>query len=166
MSERAVFDCMVYLQAVINENSPAFACFRLVDDGHVTLCVSVETLAEAREVLTRPKLQAKFPNLTPERVEAFLQNVQAKAVSVAEVSKAVSHPRDPDDEPYLNLAVAAGAAFLVSRDKDLLDLMNDADFRGRFPDLTILDPVAFLRELARTNQPEQGHESGQEGNAR
>jgi hypothetical protein len=31
MSERAVFGCMAYLQAVTNENGPASACFRLVD---------------------------------------------------------------------------------------------------------------------------------------
>jgi putative PIN family toxin of toxin-antitoxin system len=151
MNDRAVFDCMVYLQAVANESSPAFACFRLVDEGRVTLCVSAEVLAEARDVLTRPALQVKFPRLTPERVEAFLQQVEAKAVRIAEVSQAFSYPRDPDDEPYLNLAIAAGARHLVSRDKDLLDLMNDTDFRSRFPDLTILDPVAFLHELARTD---------------
>jgi predicted nucleic acid-binding protein len=52
MSDRAVFDCMVFLQAVLNENGPAFACFQLVDDDKVTLCVSDFVLAEAREVLT------------------------------------------------------------------------------------------------------------------
>ena len=40
------------------------------------------------------------------------------------------------------------AQFLVSRDKDLLDLMNDASFRQRYPDLSILDPTAFLKVLA------------------
>ena len=56
--------------------------------------------------------------------------------------------RDPKDEIYVNLAIEAGASYLVSRDKDLLDLMNDPDFRSRFPGLTILDPVAFLKELS------------------
>jgi hypothetical protein len=37
---------------------------------------------------------------------------------------------------------------LVTRDKDLLDLMNDHAFRQRFPALTILDPVAFLKAIA------------------
>jgi putative PIN family toxin of toxin-antitoxin system len=148
MSDRAVFDCMVYLQAVLNEDGPAFACFRLVDDDQVTLCVSAPVLAEARDVLTRPSLQVKFPRLAPERVETFLQRVEAKAVAVIEVPEAFSHPRDPDDEPYINLALAAGAKYLVSRDKDLLDLMNDPDFRSRFPHLTILDPVEFLRILS------------------
>lgn len=149
MSYRAVFDCMVYLQAVTNERGPAFACFCLVDGGEVTLCVSAENLAEAQDVLTRPELQAKFPRLTPERAEAFLRNVRAKAVLVDAVPEQFSYLRDPDDEPYLNLALAAGAKYLVSRDKDLLDLMNNVDFRRRFPDLTILDPVAFLQAIRR-----------------
>jgi putative PIN family toxin of toxin-antitoxin system len=155
MKGRAVFDCMVYLQAVTNENGPAFACFRRVDEGQVTLCVSAEVVAEAREVLSRPNIQAKFPHLTPENAEKFLQNVEAKAVLIRDVPKAFAHPRDPDDEPYLNLAIVAEANYPVSRDKDLLDLMNDPLFRGRFPALTTLDPVAFLRALSRENKPVQ-----------
>jgi putative PIN family toxin of toxin-antitoxin system len=147
---------MIYLQAVTNANGPAFGCFRLVDEGHVSLCVSEGILAEVREVLSRPKLQTKFRTLTPERVEVFLENVKAKAVVVDEVPKVISYPRDPDDEPYLNLAAAAGAAFLVSRDKDLLDLKEGADFRGDFPGLSILDPVAFLHEVRRRLASEGG----------
>jgi putative PIN family toxin of toxin-antitoxin system len=56
----------------------------------------------------------------------------------AEVPRTLTLPRDPKDEPYLNLALAVGAQYLVSRDKDLLDLMNDGSFRQRYPDLTIL----------------------------
>ena len=52
MTDRAVFDCMVYLQAVTNENGPGFACFRLVDEGTVALCVSAVLLAEVRDVLS------------------------------------------------------------------------------------------------------------------
>jgi hypothetical protein len=63
-----------------------------------------------------------------------------------------SYPRDPDDEPYINLAIAAAAQYLVSWDKDLLDLMRDEDFRQRFPGLTILNPVALLKAFS----PKQG----------
>ena len=52
----------------------------------------------------------------------------------------------------MNLAVAARAEFLVLRDNDLLDLSDESrdegrDFRLRFPNLRILDPVGFLREV-------------------
>ena len=45
----------------------------------------------------------------------------------------------------MNLALAAEAKCLVSRDRDLLDLMHDESFRRQYPDLQILEPVAFLR---------------------
>lgn len=56
---------------------------------------------------------------------------------------------------YLNLAVAAGARYLVTRDRDLLDLMSEPPDEGRtlrerFPNLVILDPVTFL-EAVRTD---------------
>ena len=62
------------------------------------------------------------------------------------------YERDPDDAHYVNLALAADAKLIVSRDKDLLDLMDQAkpegrDFHTRFPTVRILDPVSFLREL-------------------
>jgi predicted nucleic acid-binding protein len=61
--------------------------------------------------------------------------------------------RDPKDERYLNLAIAVGARYLVSRDTDLLDLMKDQPFRNQFPHLNILDPTAFLQAMIpRTDQ--------------
>lgn len=61
MSIRAVFDCMLYLQAATNGAGPAFVCFRLVDEDKVTLCISPEILAEVRDVLSRPSIRKKFP---------------------------------------------------------------------------------------------------------
>jgi predicted nucleic acid-binding protein len=69
-------------------------------------------------------------------------------------------PHAPDDEPYLNLAIAARAQFLVTRDKDLLDLMNwrkkdGREFRKRFRKLKIVDPASFVKEIEkRKQQPE------------
>jgi uncharacterized protein len=163
MKPSTVFDCMVFLQGAGRPAGPARACFRLVDDDRITLCLSAEILAEVRDVLTRPKTLRKFPLLSPEWVETFLQSAGSKAVVFADVPKAFTLERDPKDEPYLNLAVAAGARYLVSRDKDLLDLMNDPSFRQRCPDLTILEPAAFLQAIAdQEPQHRPGPVAGQE----
>jgi putative PIN family toxin of toxin-antitoxin system len=147
----AVFDCMVYLQAAARPDGPARACLGLAQQGRVCLCISPAIRSEVDDVLSRPKVRQKFPSLTPAVVAAFLRDVDALARSAGEVPKVVTFPRDPKDEPYLNLAVAAGATRLITWDNDLLDLMADnpegTDFRGRFPDLLIFTPVAFLREL-------------------
>jgi predicted nucleic acid-binding protein len=55
--------------------------------------------------------------------------------------------RDPDGEPYLNLAIAVSADYWVTRDNDMLDLMQDSAFRAQYPSLTTLDPVALLQIL-------------------
>jgi putative PIN family toxin of toxin-antitoxin system len=153
MSRRAVFDCMVFLQSAMRATDPAAACFRLVDGGAVQLCVSAELLAEVKDVLARPALQRRYQMLAPENVAKFLAEVEAKAVLITDVPPVFTYPRDPKDELYVNLAVAAGAGYLVSRDKDFLDLMDQAtaagkEFGQRFPGLRVLDPAAFLRELA------------------
>ena len=53
------------------------------------------------------------------------------------------------------LAIAVKAKYVVSRDRDLLDLMGDPAFRNRYPDRLILDPVEFLEEIGSTAKEAQ-----------
>ena len=146
---------MVFVQALASDLGPAFACLQLVREGKVELCLSAAILAEIRDVLARPKLRRKLPSLTPGRVSAFLDDIASYAMIISDVPDRFRYDRDPKDEPYVNLALAAGARYLTSRDRDLLDLAEDEIFRQQFPGLTILDPLAFLREIASVDdQPE------------
>ncbi len=144
---KAVFDAMCYLQAVTHHDGPAWAVMALSDSGLLKIIASEETLKEVVDILSRPNLVKKFPSLI-ERRGLFLAVIRTVAEVRPDPPKAVSLPRDPKDEPYLNLAVASGAAYLVTRDKHMLDLMDDLDFTTRYPGLKILGPVALLRELA------------------
>src|SRR5262249_28250608 len=85
MSDRAVFDCMTFLQAAMRATGPAAACVRLVDRGVVELCVSPDVLAEVKDVLARPSLQRRYKTLTPEKVEKLMADVEAKGLLIAEV---------------------------------------------------------------------------------
>lgn len=58
----------------------------------------------------------------------------------------------------LNLAIHVRADYLVSRDKDLLDLARSRDFRLLYRFLKIVDPLAFLQEMKRERQPEPAPE--------
>jgi putative PIN family toxin of toxin-antitoxin system len=140
----AVFDCVVYVQAAINDQGPAAACLTLVESGDVTLFASLAILAEVRDVLSRNRLRKRFPRLTDTRVEHFLQHIGEIAQLHSSVPSVFTLQRDADDALYVDVALGAGAQFLVSRDKDLLDLMSDSAFRSQYPNLTILDPVQFL----------------------
>jgi predicted nucleic acid-binding protein len=90
--------------------------------------------------------------LTDERVTAFIERIEKKATLIDPVPSRISYERNPDDEPVLNLGLEANARYLVTRDNDLLDLMQENDpvgklLRQQAPDLTILDPTAFLRAI-------------------
>jgi putative PIN family toxin of toxin-antitoxin system len=148
---RAVFDCMVVLQGAARRESAAGACLLLVEMEAIELCLSKEIIAEVQDVLARPRVRQKFPALTDELVGRFLMALERRAVLIPEVPRVFAYQRDPKDEPYINLAIAAGAGYLVSRDTDLLDLGQPSDLDGgrlrrRAPHLRILDPVSFLVE--------------------
>jgi putative PIN family toxin of toxin-antitoxin system len=143
----AVYDTMTYLQAATNCLGPAGACFALVDDDHVKLFLSKEILEEVRAVLSRPGIRKAFRTLTDEIVQDFLDHVVETAHLVENVPSIYHLERDPDDEPHLNLAIASKASFLVSRDKDLLQLMHDVAFRKAYPELAIIEPTAFLKHV-------------------
>lgn len=145
-----VFDCNVLLQAAARERSVAAKCLNLAEGGHVQLFVSREVLAEVEDVLNRPEIRAHFPDLSDEIVGAFLKRIHKLSKLVRLVPKKFSYPRDEDDEVYINLAVAAGADFIISRDRDLLDLMTGhadecKEFRQRFRPLKVIEPVELLR---------------------
>jgi putative PIN family toxin of toxin-antitoxin system len=149
MTPTAVFDCMVFVHALANAKGPACACYELVRSSRLLLSVSPEVISEVGDVLSRPKVRRKLPALTDETVEVFLRDVVGRATMLSEVPEAFRLERDPKDERYINLAVASDASYLVTWDRDLLDLMGDDGFRQRFPSLTILEPTALLRLFPR-----------------
>lgn len=144
-----VFDCMVFLQAAGRPDGPAFACFDHVQKLGATLWVSPAVLLEIGEVLHRPKIRKRFPRLTDWAVVEFLRQVELRSKRIEIVPEVSFYPRDPKDQPYLNLAIACNAEYLVTRDRDLLDLADPAsDFLKRLPQVRILLPEQFLTVTA------------------
>src|SRR5579862_4336539 len=149
---RAVFDCPVFVQAFFGSSGPAAACLDLVEAGAVRLLVSLDVLAEVREVLARPELAARRRWITSDRIQAFVERVVRFSELVDPVPHSISYARDFRDEPYLDLTVAGHANFLVSRDRDLLDLAGAGasahdGVRRALRGIAIVDPVAFLASV-------------------
>jgi putative PIN family toxin of toxin-antitoxin system len=147
-----VFDCVVFLQGLIKESGPAVTCLEYFEQGRFSLASSPEVLSELHDVLSRSSLRQRFPLLTEEKADRVIESLLLKGKLFRNVPKRFEVPRDPADEPYINLAIEAGAQFLVTRDRDLLDLMRwdtkeGRYFQSRFRELKILDPVAFLKEI-------------------
>ena len=151
---RVVFDCNVFLQGLASRKSPARRASRLFFSGAVTLYVSADTMAELRDVLNRPSIRKSFPKLTDRLVNALLEKVQREAIFIWNVPEEFRFERDPKDECYLNLAIVTNAKCIVSRDKDLLDLMtamnpNAVTFRQRYPFLKVIKVDAFVQKYGK-----------------
>jgi predicted nucleic acid-binding protein len=105
---------------------------------------------EFLEVGSRPSISIKF-RLPKSRLEDFAQRVEGAAIRIEQVPTVFTYSRDVTDAHYINLAIAAGAHWIVSRDRDLLDLMSSPHreselFRDLYPSLRVVNPVAFMTE--------------------
>ena len=129
---------------------PAYACWKLVLDGNVQVFLTPQIIAEIRRTFREPKLSAKFASIHGISGPELIRNFRRKSTLLFDVPESQFSVCDVDDVKFLDLAITAGVEFLVSRDRDLLDLMDDVEFCERFPDLKIVTPVGFL-EAVRAN---------------
>lgn len=146
---KVVYDCNIFVQALINLNGPAGRCVDKARAGNVLLFTSPYVLAEVREI--HAKVPAKY-GITAEQTDELARAIVTFATIVADVPEVYRHPFDPDDSHYVDLAVQANAQFIVSRDRHLLMFADSTrkegeDFQARFPALRIVDPVQLLHEL-------------------
>ncbi|MBA2619571.1 MAG: putative toxin-antitoxin system toxin component, PIN family [Acidobacteria bacterium] len=149
---RVVFDCNVFLQALLNPNGVAAKCVEAVRSGQAKLFVSKATLEEVRDVILRPNILSRLPDADEFQIEAFIEYITSISTFTDSVPHKFDFPRDPKDEMVIDLAVETKADYVVSRDNDLLDLMTGytdecRDFRRRFRGLKIVNPVEFLKIL-------------------
>jgi len=145
----AVFDCNVYLQAMLSSRGAAHACWRKALAGEVVLYVTPFILAEIRRLPDHRSLR-RFRSFTHERVERFVDEVIDIATLLPDPPSAFVYPRDPDDARYVDVAISTAALLVVSNDNDLLDLMNDANSDGKalrvtYPTFRVVTPPEFLK---------------------
>lgn len=105
---RVVIDSNVVVSAMISPHNPPAQVVRLALQGDIGLLHDERILAEYREVLSRPKL-----NFDAEDVDAMLEGIEWIGEAVFARPLPLELP-DPDDLPFLEVAVAARADGLVT----------------------------------------------------
>ena len=150
MTQRAVYDAMVFLQwaATPPESGRQHATVSAITSGRVRLCLSPELFEEVRDVLTPPELRERLPALTPDHVGKILAKTLEYADWFTEVPKRFSLPNHPKDDHVFNLGIAAKAAYLVTWEERLLHLHQydpnaAGELRKLAPDLRVLSPKQF-----------------------
>ena len=132
---QAVFDCNVVL-AGIGWNGSARKCLKLVARRRVFLFVTEAILAEYESVIPET-LAEELPGMDP---QPKLVWIRARSRLVESASLGKRRSRDAKDDIYLAGALAASAQYLVSYDKDLLDLEKPFG-------IETVRPVEFLRRI-------------------
>jgi putative PIN family toxin of toxin-antitoxin system len=137
---RAVLDTNVFLLALINPHS---RCGRLLGElaPRYELVLSPPIVGEILDVLHRPRLRAKFPQIAELDVTRIIQLFEQ--AEIVEPTATVAVSRDPKDDMFLACALTGGAAYLVTEDKDLLVL-------GTLETVRILRPHDFIAVLTPT----------------
>ena len=105
---RIVLDTNVLVSGLLSPFGPPGEIVRMVSAGSIRLCVDARLLAEYEEVLLRPRF-----GLDPESVAAFVDYIAVTSQKVASAPLDV-RLSDPDDEAFLEVAIACRAAYLVT----------------------------------------------------
>lgn len=131
---RVVVDTNVFVSSLLNTEGNPRKVIDLWRFEKITLCISKDILAEYFAVLGRFGLSEE-----PEG-EALLQLFQKRynQVFLASVPTISAIAEDPADNKFIECAVAAGAKYIVSGDRHLLNLKA---FKG----IQILPPTLFLK---------------------
>lgn len=146
----AVFDTNIFLQAATSKTGPANACWKFAEERKIRIFATEATLAELEDVLSRSRLLRQFPQLTDEHFENILTAFRTYCLLVAEPPAVFHLGRDKDDAKFVDLAAVMKASYIVTRDRDLLDLREDSQFSSQFPELNIVTPVGFLEIVRAT----------------
>jgi putative PIN family toxin of toxin-antitoxin system len=132
-----VLDTNSVLSALVFPNGRLAALREAWQQARCEPLVSKATVEELVRVLTYPKFR-----LDAEQQRELLGDYVSYATVVRMPAKAPRTPvcRDPSDVPFLELALAGSADFLVTGDRDLLALA------ARFVN-PIITPAQFLKAL-------------------
>jgi len=150
---RVVLDTVVFVQALISGRGPAAGCIDLLRAGRFILLMSDASFDELSNVPLRARLTAKYPFITIERVQSFVAEIASLSVKITKPAPVFSLPRDAKDEPFVDLAVAGNAQFIVTWNEVHLtylmkrDTAEGREFCTRFPNITIVSPPDFLVAL-------------------
>jgi uncharacterized protein len=139
---RIVLDTNVLVSGILSPHGPPGRTVDLITGLRVTLLFDDRILAEYREVLARPRLR-----IAPREAAAILDLIEheGELVSAAPLDLEL---RDPDDLPFLEVAVSAVADALVTG--------NGRHFqpvRGEHG-ARIVSPAQFVAEYAKRNPGE------------
>lgn len=135
--ERVVADTNVLISAALSPlSTPALVVYHVLQHGQFVF--SSETFAELETRIWRPKFDRY---ISIERRHQLLHDFSASALwTTLPLPPRQAYSRDPDDDMFIHTALRGNAHWLVSGDRDLLEL-------SAVPGITIVSPADALALL-------------------
>ena len=135
---KVVLDTNILVSALLFKRELA-GIVDLWKKGRIIPVLSKETFAEFKAVLEYPKF-----SLTRQEIKVIIEEEVLPYFEVIEVTDNIKGIcRDPDDDKFIACAVSASADFIVTGDKDLLDM-------GKFRSVKIISASGSCREGSKT----------------
>jgi uncharacterized protein len=133
---RVVLDSNVWIDILVFDDPATRALVAALDDGRLEAVIDGRCLAELTYVLDYPQFAAR----AVDKAQALARLASLSRPFETDVPPPATLPKckDRDDQKFLELAHAAGAAWLVSKDHALLKLARRA---ARDFDLRIGQPA-------------------------
>ena len=103
------------------------------------LIISIPILSEIKEVLDRKEIQAHF-FLKPEDIRDLIQALSTQTIITSGALEVDIVKDDPDDNKFIAAAVERSASYIISGDRDLLDI---GDYEG----IKIMKARNFLEDV-------------------
>ncbi|MBI4130335.1 putative toxin-antitoxin system toxin component, PIN family [Candidatus Roizmanbacteria bacterium] len=128
---KAVVDTNLLVNGIIVPKGNPYFLLEAWRKGLFTLVTSQQQLDKLEEVLTRPKIYKTY-HLLPKDISIIIQLINQKAVIVLPSKTSPVLVRDSKDTFVIQTALAGKADYIVSGDKDLLVLNNDAKLTPLF----------------------------------
>ena len=138
---RAVLDTVVFVRALINPKGRWGRLLFQLSDRYV-IVLSPDIITEIVSVLYRPALRERFPQMAePPQLDKVLRLFEQ--AEVVEPAEDVSVCRDPNDDKFFACALAGRAQYIITEDKDMLDV-------GEYRDVRAISAAEFIALLQQT----------------
>ena len=118
---RVVIDTNCIISALIFSKQPLAWLRHSWQNDEITPLVSKETIEELLRVLTYPKFK-----LSQQEQELLLADFlpYAEVIKFNVIPEGLPQIRDKHDQMFLVLAVVSGAEYIITGDKDILDIQS------------------------------------------
>ncbi len=132
---RIVIDTNILIGGADDESSYAFKIIKDVIEGRLEAYATHQTMGENRQMLRKLVRDREYK----ETLEEFFRNLQ-----IVKPYKRLDVVSDPEDNKLFESATASGADYLITNDREVLDI-------GEYKSAKVVTPTEFWMKYSERN---------------